>query len=62
MIVRLATALDVDVAELVGDNITDADRAQLLAEIQRRAEALGEADLRGLVRLLRWHRIAGTAF
>ena len=61
VIVRLAGALDVDVAELVGDDLTETDRDELLSEVQRRVELLGDGDLRGLVRLLRWHRPGSTA-
>ena len=56
VIVRLARALDVDVAELAGDDVTESGRDELLAEVQRRAGEFSDGDLRGLVRLLRWHR------
>ena len=50
---RLARALDIDIAVLIGDDLTRTGRVQLRAELQRRADALSDDQLRTILRILR---------
>ncbi len=53
VLMRLAKALDVDLAVLVGDEVTRQTREQLCAEVVRRVGGLPDDELRTLVRILR---------
>ena len=50
---RLAKALDVDVATLVGDPVVQLSRPELRTELNRHADDLTDGQLRDLVRMLR---------
>jgi transcriptional regulator with XRE-family HTH domain len=53
LLTKLAKALDVDLATLVGDPLALQDRQQVRAEANKRLDAMTDNELRTLVRLLR---------
>ena len=53
VLMKLAKALDIDLATLVGDDLTRTDREQLRTELQRRTDALSDDELRTVLRILR---------
>lgn len=53
---RLAKALEIDLATLVGDEVTRMDRAQARTEAIQRVDAMSDDQLRDFVRLLRLSR------
>lgn len=53
VLMKLAKALEVDLSQLVGDEVTRMEPAAVRAEAIRRLDALPDDQLRDLVRMLR---------
>ena len=53
VLMKLAKAMDIDAATVVGDDLVHMARTELLGVAQRQLEALGDAELRTVIRSLR---------